>query len=253
MGLYPSTLFHFTSKEALYGILENNFRVSYARERILTKSSTYELGVPMVSFCDLTLTELKTFVGKYGSYGIGLSKAWASASGLNPVWYVSRDASVMHLFGKGMKEAFTQFKAVTKEGPDPEFLEARKNLLNTYRYVKNYHGPLVRDGHAESPDYCFADEREWRFVPEMNAGIVPLVTKDQIDTPEKKRKLNDAASGVKLVFTPDDIKYLVVERDADILPLVDHLNTVKAKKYPEDAITRLTTRILTAEQIKNDV
>lgn len=253
MGLYPTTLFHFTSKDALYGILEHNFSVSYARERIISKGTTMELGVPMVSFCDLTLSELKTFVGKYGSFGIGLSKTWASKNGLNPVWYVDRDSPVMRLFVKGVKLVFDQLKSLPATSSDPSIREARRNILNTNRYVKNYRGPLIRDGKTIDKNYSFADEREWRFVPEMSEAIKPLVVMSDIDTPAKKAALNSSASGVKLIFEPDDIKYLVVETDADILPLVQHLRTVKSKTYPTEMVNRLTTRILTAEQIRDDV
>lgn len=76
-SLYPDILFHFTSRDGLYGILENSFKISYARERIVGKSKSTEFAVPMVSFCDLRLSELKDHMSKYGSYGIGLSKSWA--------------------------------------------------------------------------------------------------------------------------------------------------------------------------------
>jgi hypothetical protein len=52
-GLYPSIIFHFTSKEGLFGILEENFKLSYALECVEDPSENTVFGVPMVSFCDL--------------------------------------------------------------------------------------------------------------------------------------------------------------------------------------------------------
>ena len=76
-SLHPEILFHFTSKDALYGILKETFKVYYSLERISGKSKPLEFGVPMVSFCDLKLSELKTHIENYGKYGIGLTKEWA--------------------------------------------------------------------------------------------------------------------------------------------------------------------------------
>ena len=63
-SLYPSTLFHFTEKKWLFEILKSNFRVSYARERICAPNNERTLAVPMVSFCDIKLAEIKYFIQK---------------------------------------------------------------------------------------------------------------------------------------------------------------------------------------------
>ena len=87
MALYPNILFHFTSKKPLYDILSSTFKVSYARERILGGNRIKEFAVPMVSFSDLRLSELKDNIGTYGKFGIGLTKEWAINNGLwfNPL------------------------------------------------------------------------------------------------------------------------------------------------------------------------
>jgi hypothetical protein len=87
-GLYPSIIFHFTSKEGLYGFLEENFKLSYARECVEGPSEENTVfGVPMVSFCDLRLSELRQHMAQYNQYGIGLTKEWAYRQGLNPVYF----------------------------------------------------------------------------------------------------------------------------------------------------------------------
>jgi len=69
-SLDPDILFHFTTKKGLYGILKATFSISYAREKIIGVGKPTEFAVPMVSFCDLKLSELKAHMDKYGTYGI---------------------------------------------------------------------------------------------------------------------------------------------------------------------------------------
>jgi len=82
-SLYPDILFHFTTKAGLFGILENTFSISYAREKIIGNRKSAQFAVPMVSFCDLRLSQLKDHMDKYGNFGIGLTKEWANRNGLN--------------------------------------------------------------------------------------------------------------------------------------------------------------------------
>lgn len=75
--LSANTLIHFTrSKENLKKILEENFRIYNCRESVILGGKPSEFYVPMVSFCDLPLSEVKDHISKYGNYGIGMTKAW---------------------------------------------------------------------------------------------------------------------------------------------------------------------------------
>ncbi|BBB29508.1 hypothetical protein NEJAP_1556 [Neptunomonas japonica JAMM 1380] len=84
------------------------------------------------------------------------------------------------------------------------------------------------------------------------AGIPPFVAKSNIDTPTKKEKYNNIAHDVRLQFKPNDIKYLIVESDNDINDLIHHLRNAKAHFDPS-TIDRLSSRILTADQIRSDM
>jgi hypothetical protein len=106
MALYPNILFHFTTKKSLETILNSTFKVSYARERILGGNLTKEFAVPMVSFSDLRLSELKDNIGTYGKFGIGLTKDWAINNGLNPVMYASQNSLFTENFMTGIEEFF---------------------------------------------------------------------------------------------------------------------------------------------------
>lgn len=80
-GPYPDILFHFTSGSGLRGILKEGFQPSYALEKIVAQSQERNFAVPMVSFCDLRLSELPFHMKKYGRFGIGLTKVWAKKMG----------------------------------------------------------------------------------------------------------------------------------------------------------------------------
>lgn len=89
MGLSSNSIIHFTnSSEALKGILRNNFRITYCKETIQLDKQTVTFHVPMVSFCDIPLFEIKNHIDSYGNYGLGLTKEWAIKNKLNPVIYI---------------------------------------------------------------------------------------------------------------------------------------------------------------------
>lgn len=250
MAHYPEILFHFTTKQSLYGILNSTFKVSYARERILGGTKIKEFAVPMVSFSDLRLSELKDNIGTYGKFGIGLTKEWAVARGLNPVMYAIRES----LFTENFIDGIEDFFRLVSQSADTtgQYEEAYNNTLNTLRYIKNYKGDLFRRGKNPLKNYVFANEREWRYVPPISENILPFIQIEKIITSNQKAVFNKSISHLKLHFLPDDIKYLIVEKDSDINPLISHLRQAKIRFNPQ-TVDRLSSRILTYEQIEKDV
>ena len=250
MALYPNILFHFTKKNNLYAILSSTFKVSYARERILGGNRVKEFAVPMVSFSDLRLSELKDNIGTYGKFGIGLTKEWAIENGLNPVMYASQNS----LFTENFIQATEDFFNLISQSNDSSgrYESAYNNTLNTLRYIKNYKGDLIRPGKKTVNDYVFANEKEWRYVPPITENILAFVPIDQIRTSKQKTRFNQKVKHLRLNFQPDDIKYLIVEKDTDINNLISHLRQVKGR-FSFDTVDRLASRILTYEQIEKDV
>lgn len=254
MSLYPDTLFHFTQKDSLYQILTSTFKVSYAREHIVGPTKEKKFAVPMVSFCDLKLSELKDFIKSgYGTFGLGMTKEWANRNRLNPVMYMNRHCELVDDLIAAVNELFA-FMEELKDGDQYDRLAPHyQNIINYYRYIKPYEGELNRKGELIDENYRFADEREWRYVPPIsNQDIRPLVGIDEIDTDAKKEAFNHAVRNIRIPFEPDDIKYLIVEKEDDINPLIDHLRDVK-DKFPPDMLNRLASRILTIEQINKDI
>jgi len=253
-SLQPTILFHFTKrKKALYSILAETFKISYAREAIHGVDSKRELGVPMVSFCDVKLHDIKSHIKNYGSYGIGLTKEWANKNGLNPVLYINKQCELIGNLMLALNSLYVRLDQISESASSNDMVGHYNNLLNIYRYVKNYEGPLKRKGKLISNSYRFADEKEWRYVPPLKTpGVFAFLPISEIDTPWRKAARNKDIEHHRLQFEPDDIRYLIVKDDSDIIDLLLHLRTVKPR-FDDPTIQRLSTRIFTAYQINHDI
>lgn len=89
MPVSSNTLIHFTKdKERLKSIFLDNFRVGFCKEAPTLGGFGTTCHVPMVSFCDIPLSQIKDHISKYGEYGIGLTREWGIRNKLNPVLYL---------------------------------------------------------------------------------------------------------------------------------------------------------------------
>ena len=210
-SLYPSTLFHFTNKQGLWGILNETFILSYAREKIVGQNNKFrEYAVPMVSFCDIKLADLNHFIKKkYGFYGIGLTKEWANRKGLNPVIYMNSNCELINNYIDGMSGMFNSIQSVNEIIDLDQFNSGIQNynyLSNIYRYMKNYEGELIRKEKIVDTNYRFADEREWRYIPSMETnGVYSFVNISLIKTQEQKKEWNSKIRHIKLVHINQEV------------------------------------------------
>jgi len=128
-----------------------------------------------------------------------------------------------------------------------------KNQVDKIEQYKTYYkGDLIRKGKDTVIDYVFANEREWRYVPPITEDILPFVPIEKIQTSQQKSAFNQKLGHLRLNFQPDDIKYLIVEKDSDINNLINHLKHAKSR-FSKETVDRLASRILTYEQIEKDV
>ena len=242
MSLSPSTVFHFTSKQNLNGILRDNFKIKYCLEKLNHRTHPVELAIPMVSFCDIKISEITDHINKYGSYGIGLSKTWAVSKDLNPVIYLNSSSEFSNDLITNLRFLYEQ-KNLTRS--------QKLSYLNLLRYSKVYEGPLTRNGKT-TDKYRFADEREWRYVPPISNNYLAWRSVAQYNTPSLKRTANASLSSERLYFNANDILYIIVKKEEEINEIIQHIRQVKGKNYTMDEIDRLTTRILSCERIIND-
>ena len=252
---YPSTVFHFTNEYCtlIDSLKSRSFKLSYAKEHVDFGNENRHFAVPMVSFCDLRIKETLPHIEKYGQFGIGLSKEWATGSGLNPVLYLTNNNEISKNFITDLSQFF-QILTMPGEMSEKEVAngqvlsEIYNRYLNIMRFIKNYEGILSRKGRDEF--YRFADENEWRYVLPLNSDtklgkfIKPI---DQVNTQEKKKLANESIDDYDLPFSSDDIKYIIVKEDSYRDSLIDYLNTASSS-----ALAFLKTRIITVNQIKQD-
>jgi len=251
MALSSNSIIHFTkSIVTLKGILKNNFKLSFCEETVKIQDRTVQIMVPMICFCDIPLSEVKAHISKYGRYGIGLTKEWAQKKGLNPVLYVEQDSNL----SKSLNSSYADF-ILHKKIDFSTWRESEKNVLDIFRYMKNYQGGLSKKGKTEE-SYRFSDEREWRYVPDIMSGspiAVPSKYYKRKSNAEEVKALKKQVEELRLEFTPNDIKYLIIKNDGEITSVINILKETKGKNYSYHDVERLTTRILTAEQIETDI
>lgn len=280
------SLFHFTNSfDKLISILKNEFAPRYSLEdfKHFTKfpnivrvdkieEKEYEKAVPMVCFCDIPLSQIKNHIYIYGGYGLGLKKEWGKSKGLNPVMYVEPDSLLTKLITHNLEltmwnqfnpeDVYSQFDEYyidsSMEEASKAIVKLDENNTQVLCYSKQYEGVFWKAEQLDIKDkkYRYYDEREWRYVPLpaklKELGLPSFLSySDFFNEDVKDRYHNLLMEREKLSFEPNDIKYIFVKDDKEVLKMVESLKRIKGKFSPEE-ITLLTTRIITLEQIKKD-
>jgi hypothetical protein len=253
MVISSNTLFHFTDNiNNLIDILTNEFRPHISLEIFGDIFSGADIGnaeaIPMVSFCDLPLSQVKDHVEFYGNYGIGLSKEWGIANGVNPVMYLEPRSY--------LKKHFLKLLEISDVKVDKDILSTFFEIAS---FVKIYKGICYRKG-KYLPDIIFYNEREWRFVPLRPEGMLPekflnsffMSAEEFLDEQQRESVNSRLRSAFKLSFEPNSIKYIIVSNENEILPMVKAIKEIKGNKYSYDLLQILTTRVISASQIKED-
>jgi hypothetical protein len=215
----------------------------------------------MISFCDLPLGLIKPHIDKYGNYGIGMTKEWGINHKLNPVLYLERNSIIANNIDKSLDsvidsiKAFNKVKSTISQEFDKKWEKDLKysgeTALNILRYVKNYKGDLIR-GKKKYPDYRFYDEREWRYVPPYNEVKANLNEADYLKY-RGNFKTKPLIESVNLAFTSLDIKYLIVKSNKDIPKLIRLIKSIPNLSKSSDEADVLTTKIMTVDQISDDI
>jgi len=250
-----NALIHFTNdKERLKSIFLENFRVGYCKEAPTLGGFGTTCYVPMVSFCDIPLSQIKDHISKYGEYGIGLTREWGIRQKLNPVLYLEPSSLLSDSY-RAAANYFLSRAQAEKEvvARSDDYFKAVVALGEMLSYTKNYQGELVRRDGRTTPNYRFSDEREWRYVLPSQEGVTPTMSEEYFTSSEGQRRAQGLMARARLEFEPNDIRYVIIKNDSEIHEFVNHLRSAKRNKYSEHDIDRLTTRILTAEQIREDI
>ena len=250
MAISSHTLFHYTkSLASLKGILEKGLKLSYCVEKLEV--------VPMISFCDIPLSQAKFQLDSYGSYVIGFNTDWAVKNGINPVLYIEESSYLSKKFSKSVK-LFTNLMKDLREAQDylkkstlDDFVEFSDFMFDFNRFSKPYVGTLIQ-GEETNNNYKFYDEREWRYIPDIESKEVKWSLTHKEYEKFKKEKPKKPHFDFGLEFKAKDIKYLIVKDENDIPKLISFLHDLENLGSAKQ-IQLLTTRIMTVKQINEDI
>jgi hypothetical protein len=272
------TLFHFTyNKNSLLSILKNGLYIRYSLENFESLiNDKAEIVFPMTCFCDIPLSHVRRHTNTYGKYAIGLSKSWGMKNQINPIIYTypnSATTSILNEIFENIENFFDineielekikinksvetlYWKFNDRENEFSKRVESLNSKLSHFiRYIKPYEGKFYRNGDYLENPVRFYDEREWRFTPSREF----LFSKEMKDSykseyfldPKKRRALNiKLAKHIKLTFEPNDVKFIIVERDNEIPDMIKKLDDIFGKTASSNDLKLLGTRLISLEQI----
>lgn len=244
MAISTNSIIHYTgSYKALAGILKEGFRIKYCLENLKLYNENSNAAHPMISFCDIPLSDSRQHFSAYGKYGIGLSKNWAIEKGVNPVIYIDHNS----LFAKSIEELILE-----RRKKDTNLTQKQsREILRIKSYAKNYCGPLKRKT-VNNPIYRFYDEREWRLVPDTDVIGDSLFSVNSSAYKKNKNKYNNRISDYRVAFLPSDISYIIVKRTSDIPKIINYLRETYASKCTADELDVLFSKICSTQQIVED-
>lgn len=244
MAISTNSIIHYTSSfKVLTSILKEGFKIKYCLEKLEVDDESSNAAHPMISFCDIPLSESTQHFAAYGKYGIGLSKSWAIENGVNPVIYIDKNS----LFAKCIKELILE-----RRKEDTNLTSKQRNeILRIKSYAKNYSGPLKRKS-VNTTEYRFYDEREWRLVP--GKDIIPDAnfSVGASNYNKDKEKYNSKISKYRMLFAPTDISYIIVKDTKEIPLMTNFIRANYSNKCTADELDVLFSKICSTEQIIAD-
>ena len=256
MAVSANTLFHFTQLEGLEGILSSRgFYCQYSDEHfehILPVGNHYNFAyIPMISFCDLTITQLSKdslHTEHFGSYGIGLTKEWGIKNKISPVLYVHKESRPTNQ----LTELIEKLKSLPKEeGEKFIFTQASElidELVDSFKFIKPYKGKWQKgEIKGEEDSIVYYNEREWRYCPSMDEYRV--LSANIEDNKDEKSKLNQKMKDRIIKFQADDIKFIIINNKEDIPKIV---GVIQSLDIDENQKNGMITKIRTFEEIKED-
>jgi hypothetical protein len=249
MVVNTQTLIHFTENiDNLFSILEGDFYSFMSLEDysiISDFDDRNRAGIPITCFCDIPLHLVKDHMAEYGKYGVGLSKEWGMNAGLNPVIYLKENSALQKSIYEIKEHLFYGESNIGK------FTEKDRLTWELLTYIKPYNGISHKTGKPK----VFYDECEWRFSPGIynvyeRTKKLPILFEDRFY--KEKDLFNSILKDFPLKYKPSDIKYLIVESEDDILPIISKIEEIKALKYGPDELKILKSKIIPAQYMLDD-
>lgn len=210
-------LIHITQKwELLELILKEGLKPSYCKEFISNGIDTKYACFPMISTSNVSMDFAINFLRSYGTLGIILDKKWGENNDFNPVLYLEKKSDITN----EIIQKFNNIKAKSIENIinalDGLTLDDKslmiKLLVKIFAHSKNYDGILIRNGKIISDKYSYGREHEWRKIIKHKDAPYFLVDCDD----EKKMECNKLINHIRVDYSLDDLKGVIVETDWQI-------------------------------------
>jgi hypothetical protein len=256
MSVSTKGVFHYTnSLNNLLNILANGFYPSYCKETMSYGKREYTYAIPMVSFCDIPLSEINSHVFKYGSYAIGLTREWAQKNRLNPVVYIDQNSNLAFGIINILDFIFLDWHEWLKEKEFDHFYEhVYKGGINVITSSKNFEGKLLRNGVEK--EYTFYNEREWRYIPQIHIDHVTdypdIIWDEEIDEINKHYTSKPHFKHYGVEIKANDIKYLIIPDKSFLPEFLFKLKNIKGLFEDNDQYNYLITNVVTLDRIKED-
>lgn len=223
----------------------------YYEERIdyLNIHNINKIAFPMSCFCDIHLNKLVPHMINYGSYGIGLSKEWGIQKGIQPIKYINPKSGLCADFAELFGEALSSNKN------EREILNKYNNyLLHDLFYMKPLIGEMI-SGDGDVKKRNFHDEKEWRFIPNVNnvKTDLPLVLSQQLMNPNSYSIHSEGikhCSDLWLKFEFEQIKHIIVSYKNERLKLINFIIENNIGDKYEQYI--LFSKIIVFDELKED-
>lgn len=243
MAISTNSIIHYTeSFDVLCKILDEGFKIKYCLENLslISKGKGSSAAHPMVSFCDIPLSETNKHFESYGCYGIGLYKEWALRNGLNPVLYIEKNSSIAISLSNMLQKV-----------RDGSLADIEKDIYRLKAFTKNYSGEL-HTNNIDVLEYRFYNEKEWRFIPQRQEINGKTISVSGSKYKADKQLYNNKLSNIRLKFTPLDISYIIVKNTDEIPRLISYLKDKYYDKCTAKDLDILLTKICSVEQIQSD-
>ena len=120
-------------------------------------------------------------------------------------------------------------------------------------YNLKYYKPVYGKDLKTNKNKIFMDEKEWRYVPDIDLDFSEVLTEDDIafNNLTVREKYNKIISeNYALSFDYSDIKYLIVNKKSQTQSMVKHIDRLNVSN---DVKNLLKTRIFSWEEIERDL
>lgn len=225
-----NSLFHFVKDmDYLLNLVKDKcLKPWYVEENIefLNLQNLKKIYIPMKCFCDINFHKLEHHISYYGNYGIGFSKEWGIANGIQPITYINKRS---YLYDSLKSSILNNYANGDNVDCYPLY-----HLLFTkplYGEQKNQGGNVLKKN--------YMDESEWRYVFDMekeNTECKQIYVSDDESTILNLNLSLQQNSSSSLSFEYSDIKYIILKDKDDFFKLIETINNLNVNETEKNLI-----------------